>query len=816
MTGPAAIIYTGHGWLLPAMLSAIVLGAALIWALRGSSGERWVRLLCAALKIAGVAALVWCVLEPMAVSQRARPGANFFALMADNSQSLRIKDPGASQSRGELLRQTLTGDPNGWRSALEENFQVRRYFFDSRLQSTRDFSELNFDGHASAIANALRTAAEHWRGQPVAGVLLFTDGIATDTGAEALDLSGLPPVYPVVAGTDGEIKDLALRKVSVSQTAFEDAPVTIQAEVAATGFPGENIVTRVTEVAAGGMTIPTNNAAPTDFHLTGASNVVAQVSQQAVDGDATLNFRFQIQPDQPGLHFYEVETRTRSEAGSAAGPTQEATLVNNRQMVVVDRGQEPLRILYVTGQPNWEFKFLHRAVADDPQVHMVALFRVARREPKFVFRGRAGESSNPMFRGFEHPDEDTPRYDQPVVIPQYTRDPMELHDGQFPKTAEQLFQYDGIILDDIEAEFFTHEQMELMQRFVAERGGGLMMLGGADSFREGNYAGTPVATVLPVYLDRPVTAHLPGEFKFSLTPEGWLEPWTRLRPTESEEKARLDSMPAFEVFNPVAGAKPGATVMATATDTNGETFPALVVQRFGYGRSAAQMIGDYYHYGMGDPDLSKDRDKSWRQLVRWLVADVPARVEVAAETGANGDPARVRLTVKARDEEYRPLDGAEVKLTVRPVRLQQQEGSDVPPDTNVITLTAEPSTSVPGSYEATYIARNAGAYAVETLVTEAEGKVVGRSATGWTCDPGADEFRTLKPNRALLESIAKQTGGEVVAAADLEKFVRQLPERRTPIMETWTRPLWHKPAVLLFVLACFVAEWGLRRWKGLP
>lgn len=815
MTGPAAIIYTGTAWVAPAIAAAVALAAALVWALRGSSTERWVRLVCALLKVLGVAALVWCILDPMAVSQRARPGANFFALMADNSQSLRIKDPGATESRGEIVRQTLTGDPNGWRSALEENFQVRRYYFDSRLQSTRDFGELNFDGHASAIGNALRTAAEHWRGQPVAGVLLFTDGISTDSGAEPLDLSGLPPVYPVIAGTDGEIKDLAVRKVNVSQTAFEDAPVTIQAEVAATGFPGANIVTRVTEVAVGGMTIPTNNAAVTDFHLAGASNIVAQSTERAADSDATLNFRFQVQPDQPGLHFYEVETRVREDAGQSPGASQEATLVNNRQMVVVDRGQQPLRVLYVTGQPNWEFKFLHRAIADDPQVHLVALFRVARREPKFVFRGRAGESSNPMFRGFDHPDEETPRYDQPVNIPAYTRDPMELRGG-FPKTAEQLFQYDGIIIDDVEAEYFTHEQMELMQRFVAERGGGLMMLGGADSFREGNYAGTPVASVLPVYLDRPVEAHLPGEFRFSLTPEGWLEPWTRLRPTAPEEKSRIESMPAFEVFNPVAAAKPGATVMATATDTNGETFPALVVQRFGYGRSAAQMIGDYWRYGFGDPDLMKDRDKSWRQLVRWLVADVPARVEVAAETGANGDPARVRLTVKARDEEYKPLDGAVVQLKVRPVRLQPQEGSDSPPDTNIITLTAEPSTSAPGSYEATYIARNAGAYAVEALVTESEGKVVGRSATGWTCDPGAEEFRTLKPNRALLESIAKQTGGEVVAAADLEKFVRRLPERRTPIMETWTRPLWHKPAVLLFVLACFVTEWGLRRWKGLP
>ena len=90
------------------------------------------------------------------------------------------------------------------------------------------------------------------------------------------------------------------------------------------------------------------------------------------------------------------------------------------------------------------------------------------------------------------------------------------------------------------------------------------------------------------------------------------------------------------------------------------------------------------------------------------------------------------------------------------------------------------------------------------------------AATGWTSDPAAEEFRSLKPNRALLENLAKKTGGEIVAMADLDKFVKKLPERRSPVMETWSKPLWHTPIVLVFALACFVTEWGVRRWKGMP
>jgi hypothetical protein len=216
--------------------------------------------------------------------------------------------------------------------------------------------------------------------------------------------------------------------------------------------------------------------------------------------------------------------------------------------------------------------------------------------------------------------------------------------------------------------------------------------------------------------------------------------------------------------------------------------------------------------------MQKDLAKSWRQLVRWLVSDVPAQIAVAAETAASGDPAEVRLTVKAHDEEFKPLENATVRLTVRPVKLESSESGNISnqPDTNYVQMTAEPSATSPGMYEATYIAREAGAYSVEALVTRSDGKTAGQAAAGWTSDPAAAEFRSMKPNRPLLESIAKQTGGEVVTLMDLEKFVRQLPQRRAPITETWTDPLWQKPLVFLFVLGCFVAEWGIRRWKGMP
>ncbi len=783
MTVLGAIVFAGRSWLAPcgAALAALLIG--LLWAARRQTAETWVLWVCGALKMLGATALACCLLEPLWVSQRARPGSNVFALIADNSQSLQIADAGGATTRGERLRTELASDPRKWQQALEQSFQARRYTFDSRLQSVRDFSDLHFDGHASALGASLRAATERWRGQPVAGALLFTDGNATDLSGDLSALDGCPPIYPVMVGNESELRDVSVDSLSVSQTAFEDAPVTVQAAVSAHDFAGSEIRAQLME----------------------GSNVVAAQTQRADGTDSQLNFRFQIQPDKPGIHFYKLQARAAEELKNPAAPTKEATLVNNSRLLSVDRGQEPFRVLCVAGRPDWEYKFLHRALEEDPQVQMATLMRIARREPKFDFRSRGGEASNPLYRGFgAATNEETARYDQPVLKRWNVKDELELRDG-FPKTAEELFKYHAVILDRVEAEFFTHEQMLLLRRFVAERGGGFLMIGGAESFREGGYDQTAIASMLPVYLDRPANVQLPAQFRLALTPEGWLQPWTRLRATQANEQARLAAMPPFEVLNPIREAKPGASILETVSDAASHTYPALITQKFGRGAVAALMLGDLWRWGISDEEMQRDLGKTWRQLVRWLVSDVPGRVSVEARP--TDDPTLVRIVIHARDAQFKPLENASARVTVRPVLGAAQ--------TKALDLTAEPSAAEPGVYEAAYVAREAGAYLIDSTVTQPDGAVAGHSAAAWTADPAAEEFRALQPNRSLLEEIARRTGGQMVTMADLPKFVAKLPERGAPITESVAEPLWRLPSVFIFALACFLADWGLRRWRGL-
>jgi uncharacterized membrane protein len=787
----AMITFPGLNWLWPAAIILVLALALVAWSYGSGpvGGLRWV---VAALKLLGVAALTFCLLEPLWSGPRARPGANLFAVVVDNSQSLRVKDRGETQTRAELLKKLLTQDGRGWQEPLAEHFDLRQFAFDARLNALREFNELTFDGRASALGSALRGMAERFAGQPLAGILLFTDGNATDLRNQLPDLAGLPPVYPVLAGHPGAVCDLAIAQVQVSDTVFEDAPVSLQADVAALGLAGETIMAQV---------------------LDSVGRKIGEQTLRARKDDESVSFRFRWRPERPGLSFCQVRVGRRDELAVAtpADRSQEATLLNNWRVVAVEHGRGPYRVLYVSGRPNWEYKFLNRAAQEDDQLQLVALIRVARREPKFEFRGREGETSNPLFRGFgEQSREKVERYDQPVLTRLNTSDEQELRAG-FPRLHQELYRYHAVILDDVEAEFFAPDQAALLQEFVSQRGGGLLMLGGLESFQQGNYQRTPIGDLLPVYLERPADAKPAGTVKLNLAREGWLQPWARLRDNERDEQARLQAMPPFAILNRLREVKPGACVVASATDAQGKQYPALVTQRFGRGRTAALMVGDLWRWGMRDPEARRDLEKSWRQLLRWLVADVPRQVELAAEPGDADTSGAVRLQVRARDQEFQPLDDAAVTLQIQPATPEAGPGSG-----SAIRFRAEPSAAEAGLYQASCVLRSPGGYRATAWVTNSAGLRVGQAEAGWSADSAADEFRSLQPNLALLEHIAQRTGGEVIPLARLSSFVRNLPARRAPVMEPWTTPLWHTPLLFGLALACFVAEWGLRRWKGLP
>ncbi|MDG2382316.1 MAG: glutamine amidotransferase [Pirellulaceae bacterium] len=774
------IVWGSPDWILPTASIAVILIAVVVWSYYRAAAHGTVRAVAAGLKIIAILAISLCLLEPLVSGTRPRPQANVIALLIDDSESMLIDKRGIPED--DLINRWLADQNQAWRTRLEQDFDLRSYAFDRQLRRLDPQTPLEFQGNSSRLGRALQSLQERFLGRPIAGAILISDGNATE--ATPIDCSEITfPIFPVIESDAPVAADIRIEDVQISQTNFETSPTTVTAKVASEGH---------------GRTRATVEL------LTPNGQVLEEQSFDLAADQSDNTVRFRFRPDESGLTFYKLNVFAESERErKLQAPSKlEATVKNNTRTIMINRGGGPYRVLYVSGRPNWEFKFLRRALQEDDEISLVGLLRIANKEPKFAFRDTQGTGdTNRLFEGFDNRDaEDAETYNQPVMVRLGIEDESELRDG-FPQSAEELFAYHALVIDDLESSFFSPDQLLLIRRYVSQRGGGLLMLGGPSSFHLGNYQRTPLEELLPVYL-APKSRRTEESVSLNLTREGWLEPWIRLRATEREEEKRLESMPEFLTLNPSGKAKPGASVIATASNQTGDPAPAIATQRFGKGRTASALIGDFWRWSMqrkeSDPD---DLAVFWRQTMRWLTADGPRRVELEAVASDDGESITLNTTV--RDEEFAAEDGATVKLTIEE------------PNNNKFQLDAEADPSRPGLYTSRYWPAQSGGYRVTAEVEAPDGSPIAKRVGGWSTETSVREFSRIQPNLEQLEQIANDTGGEVIRPKQLERFVKSLSRRKVPVTEPWVYPLWHQPFIFGLAILCLCTEWGLRRWKGL-
>ena len=204
---------------------------------------------------------------------------------------------------------------------------------------------------------------------------------------------------------------------------------------------------------------------------------------------------------------------------------QEGELVteNNSREALIDVRDRKEKILYFEGEPRFEFKFIRRAIPEGDNVIVTSLIRTA--------------NNKYLRQGVDGPD--------------------ELVAG-FPKTREELFSYRALIIGSLEAAALTGDQMRMIAEFVDKRGGGLLMLGGPRAFAEGGYAGTAVADVLPVVLERTNVQAKGAVTRLNVKPTraGAATAVTQLGPTEAASAEKWNSLPVVTSVNRVTAVKP--------------------------------------------------------------------------------------------------------------------------------------------------------------------------------------------------------------------------------------------------------------------
>lgn len=122
--------------------------------------------------------------------------------------------------------------------------------------------------------------------------------------------------------------------------------------------------------------------------------------------------------------------------------------------------------------------------------------------------------------------------------------------SDIPDSLNAFFAYEAVIIDNIPATAFSMTDMEHMESFVKDTGGGMMLLGGENSFGAGYYLNTPIEKALPVFMDHPTTLEKP-EFCLVLiidkssSMSGSIENNTKL------QGAKIAAFSAVELLNPL-------------------------------------------------------------------------------------------------------------------------------------------------------------------------------------------------------------------------------------------------------------------------
>lgn len=700
-----------------------------------------------ALRVATVALLAWCLCRPVLVVAETLTQRNVVAVLVDDSRSMRIADVN-EQPRAVQVRALAGGADSALLRALAAQYQVRVYRTSAagRVQSV---AALGFDGGRTRLLGAITRVEDELAGTPLSGVVVLTDGADNGSGGEGVpsladQLATLRarsvPVYTVGIGSTRFAKDIEISELGGPRQALRNATVLFDVVIRQRGFDGASLPIVVED----------------------SGRIVASATVRlSRDGESTP-VRLRVPALEPGARMLTLRI-----------PVQPGELVaeNNVRRALLAVRDRREKILYVEGEPRPELKFARRAVDGDQQLQLVTLLRSAR--DKYL---RLGVS-----------------------------DSLELISG-FPTSRAQLFAYRAIVLGSIEASFFTGDQLKMIGDFVSERGGGLLMLGGRDAFAEGGYVGTTLADLVP--MDMEVSTRSEDERLVAVTAQptsdGLRHPALQVAASDSAVALRWRTLPPLTTVNLLTRAKPGATVLLQGRiGDRGLTRPLLVSQRYGRGRVLALGAQDDWLWQMHAAIAVEDstHELLWRQMLRWLVNDVPDRVESATdEESGPGDAVPIRATV--RDSGYLRRNGATVSATI------------VGPDGAAQEVPFDWSIDRDGEYAASFVPAADGVQELRVRAVSGADTVLSPPAYIRVAEP-VDEYFGAERRDGLLNQLARETGGRNYTPERALDVARDLKYSSSGATEVRRLDLWDAPLVLLTLLLLLGGEWVLRRRRGL-
>ncbi len=570
-------------------------------------------------------------------------------------------------------------------------------------------------GAETRLADAVRAIIDKERGGPIAGIVLVTDGgqnagvEATVAITEAQDAA--IPVYAIGLGSDKLPQNVKLVDITAPQRVYPGDEFALTAFVQGSGLAGMQAELRLFSGDA--------DAPP--------EKLTEDVSQQRTlrlgeDSDVTP-VAFQLRPADQGRRQYQVRVSTRS-------PDQDPR--DNQRSVTVEVVDRKNKVLLMAGGPLREFRFLRNQLHRDKDTVVDVYLQTGKPEV-------AQEANKLLF--------------------------------EFPSSEQDLFSYDCIVAFDPDWEALDEVQMQLLERWVAEKAGGLVVIAGP--VHTAQWAGRRRSdkrfeTIKALY---PVSFYTSTSAALNLGRTGGEAAWPLQFTREGQEAEFLwleddaiASEAAWQSFDGVFGyfavkdPKPGAKVFARFADPDtsiDNELPIYMAGHFyGAGRVFFQASGEMWRLRAVDESYF---ETYYTKLLRWvsqgrLMQDSSrGTLLVDKERCLLGEPVIVQAILT--DAQRQPL-----ALPTVPVTLVMPDGQR-----KAWELTRVAEAARPGTYAAQFTTTQLGDYRLELRIPDSIDELLSRQVR---VDAPKREIERPQRNDALLNEITAKTDGEYYIGFD--------------------------------------------------
>lgn len=711
--------------------------------------------------LALLATLFKPVWQTVAAPTRSRP---ILAVLIDASASM-ATDDSTPLSR---YRESLTLLANQ-RRRLEALFDVRWFTFAAQPEAHDRFEALPDNTAApeagTDLGAALRAPAR-LVGEDLVSVLLISDG--QHNGPTPCDLAAADLRVPLHVVGVGALTDSTPPRTNIELIAT-DAPL---------DTPAGEVITFDLEMTVTGLANSTVDLTLTDVTLDTPQLLDTQSLWIDTD-DETPVIRFTCPVDPLPA---EALTHTRHYRIEATEMPGEMSLNDNALDLFIVPTHDRLRVLYIEGALRPEFRWLGELLRRDERLEVVTLVRID--AARFWSRGQI---------------------DGRAIL-------------DLPATAEEFARFNVILLGDLDASYWSDEQLALLEAFV-DAGGGLMMIGGQHTMGPGGYGGTPVEAAMPVEFGPPGVGQITEPFEMIVTPVGARHP---IFSGLSHYFMPPSPLSALTGCVATGAPKPGAEVLSVHPSVELPHGPAIVLatQPYGQGHSAVFTGDTTWRWLLGPSTEGKDAyDTFWLQTIRYLAGSDRRAEDHPPALAAALDRQQVRsgqsVTIRALAVgQPAPKDGATVSLT----------GHLVNHDTGAPVMQVE-LTSDDGRYYETAFTPPPPEAGDDLAVYELSVRMALEGDILAACGPltcivarPPAELEALARNEPLLQSLARDTGGQYTDITSLVELVDMMAISHRPAQRTASRieatSLHSFPLCFILFAAALTAEWAMRRrWQ---